>query len=76
MEAAVNVTDNYPDGAWTDPAAPWNWTPREPRTCGKCGNYVEAPKAWCRVPFGRCHLMCCWVKADDDACEVDFEEMR
>lgn len=76
MEAAVNLCDNYPDGAWADPAAPWNAEPPEPRTCDECVNYEEAPAELSRVPFGRCHPMCCWVKADDEACDVDFEERR
>lgn len=74
MEAAV--TDNYPDGAWADQAAPWNQEPPTPRTCGECGHYEEAPKEWVKVDFGRCHPMCCWAKADDEACDVDFEERR
>lgn len=70
----MNLYDNYPDGAWTDPRAPWNAEPQGPRTCGECGHYDEAPKEWCRVDFGRCNPQCLWAKADDEACDIDFEE--
>lgn len=70
---------NYPDGvSAADPRAPWNRVAPEDAgcTCGMCCGYEAAPDELARVPFGRCHHLCEWVRPDDPACDDGFEAAR